>query len=157
MRLLIENVARLRPGPVLLHDIPADDEAVNGLQQAYKLLLADPSGPLPSNGSVSLYYHPENLVGSTRKRTDRNKLLTDLYALLRNSSSFSSETEPPAWLIKSIRVLEQSVANRLDATPPHSNEQRAVSRGAEEALEFVAELIKQQVEETQGPGEDPKK
>jgi hypothetical protein len=151
MRRLIESLARLRPGPVLLHDIPADCRETEGLRQAYHFLLEGPAEGLPANGSVSLYCHPGDLAPQRKEPDDPSRRLLESYTLAGKCDKVQTGEPVPAWVLSCQRVLEQTVARQLEGEAPATQQQKAVRRGVEEALRYVSDLIARHVD---GPEAD---
>lgn len=66
LRLLADQMARSRPGPVFLHE-PSHPEDALGLNFLYSLLYGEPEVPPPLCPSVFLYCHPRRLLGDAYK------------------------------------------------------------------------------------------
>jgi hypothetical protein len=137
MRLLQDEVARLRPGPCLLHDMvqPASAEAFGA---AYRFLYLPGWHPAPQSGAVALYCHPWHQARDARLDVRSEAILQDLTLVGRvDEHAFASPGS--GWLATTQRVLEQS-ATQL-STPAERDDDVAVESGRKDALRFVAEAI----------------
>lgn len=136
IRDLFDDMARLRPGPVLHHDARSD-ASVSELVRAYRRLLG--AGQTERFVSVDMYAHPS---------------LLDLPSQLLGPESFAGElvhsylgasapaAPAPAWVTSTWRYLEQSVARMFpEQGKPVSPAQAAAGKGVEQALRLAGRLI----------------
>lgn len=62
LRLLADQIARLRPGTVLLHEADEDDNRMTALASAYRFLLSGTQlTNLPDSAALNLYCHPAQI------------------------------------------------------------------------------------------------
>jgi hypothetical protein len=150
LRLLQDAIARLRPGPCLLHDMahPVGDDA---LGEAYRFMFKPEWHPPVASPVVSVYCHPwRALQGAAFDRTSEEILgkVTRLGGI--------AEEELPGdehrWLASAQRVLEQSSTSLCDPSP----EEVATVEGRRNAVQFVADRIAKYARSTSGgeTGED---
>jgi hypothetical protein len=137
MRMLQDQVARLRPGPCLLHDMVQPD-ASEGLGQAYRFLYVRGWQPPPNSSSISLYCHPYREMERIHADSASESLLNE-YTLAGRLGDLLQSPDAPAWISTSQRVLEQNVS-RFEADPV-SDQEAAISAGQKNALRFVADVL----------------
>jgi hypothetical protein len=137
MRMLQDQVARLRPGPCLLHDM-VQPGAGEGLGQAYRFLYVRGWQPPPNSSSISLYCHPYREMERVQADLASESLLNE-YTLAGRLGDLFRSPDTPAWISTSQRVLEQNVS-RL-AADPVSDQEVAESAGQKNALRFVADVL----------------
>lgn len=116
MRMLQSAVARLRPGPVLLHDMSGPDSE-QALGDAFRFLYAPPKPP-PASPTVSLYCHPLWLTGEQADADSRQ--LLQQYTLDGWLGDRLANVSPPAWLAssqKKLEVMAEDFAAGEDADP----------------------------------------
>lgn len=111
MRMLQNEVARLRPGPTMVHDMK-DPDSRRALRAAYRFLFMPPQPP-PASPAISLYCHPLWLTG-TDTDEDSNQQLQQ-YTLDGKLGDRLTGTSPPAWLASSQRKLEISAEELAQA------------------------------------------
>ena len=133
LRLLQDEIARLRPGPCLLHDM-ADPGSDDALGQSYRFLF-NPDWQSPAgSGAVSLYCHPWHALSAGALDSTSDKILHDV-TLVGRVADEQFAIEENAWLVSAQRVLEQS-ATTLACEP--TAEDQASNEGRRTALEFIA-------------------
>lgn len=124
MRLLQDQLARLRPGPVLLHEMKHPDSR-QALDAAYRFLYLEGQPP-PNSPAVSLYTHPFPSMGG--RTDDASEHLLNAYTLAeRLGDRLTGRGDRPAWIAASQRVLEAS-AGSIDTAAgadPNSGKRRA--------------------------------
>lgn len=133
-RAIADQVAQRRPGPVVLHDAEADPQGVQ-LTAAFRYLMR--AAPPIAAGAVTLYSDPA-LVARERASSGR-------------ASRIARSSAVPLGRVRtaSQRVLERSFAELESLAPSDSVAAAAAERGAQEALEFVADLL-DKTEEPEG-------
>jgi hypothetical protein len=141
LRLLADQMARLRVGTVLLHE-PASDDDLGGLGDACADLFGSPAAdrqrPSESRG-VAVYCHPSQ-AGDVTVLEDVNRLLTRFtVAQVPRLKPDTSQVAVPRWRLATQRALESSVGNLLDARP--SKRMEPVREGAERAFEFIRKAV----------------
>jgi len=155
LRLLADQTARARPGPVFLHD--ADDSnypnqpvrtfeprfRADDLRQTYKFLFGmdAPTNQPPATPAVSLYCHPAK-TGQTSELSEKTAAQVEQFYLIKGGSrpSVKVSEKAPAWVASGQRYLEQSVAQYLEPEAV-SSRQMASQQGAEEALRFLSDVL----------------
>ena len=147
LRMLQDDVARLRPGPVLFHDA-AHVDGHKGLEAAYRFLYGDEhteSRRPPRSPAISLYCHPSYLVPdvpSAKPARQRFGAWPDLIDKLtlagKLGKTLVGPENTPVWLAAAQRSLEQSVSRILN---PTTERDRAIRTGSAEALRFVAAVL----------------
>jgi hypothetical protein len=148
LRMLQEELAQLRPGPILFHDT-TDPQAGPAIEAVYRFLFGTGPQPVPHTPAASLCCHP--FRGQDQQAPDAwgNELL-DRYTLSAQlGEELRGPDNTPAWLAGAQRRLEQSAANLLT----ENNE--AVERGRQEALRFVADVMARHARKAGQPPEKP--
>jgi hypothetical protein len=102
MRMLIDQVARIRPGPIFLHDM-THPHAREGLAATYGYLYGD--GPPPDTGAVTLFTHPQRCAPGRHTDETSERLLHE-FTLVGHLGDRVASAGQPAWLVSSQRVLE---------------------------------------------------
>jgi hypothetical protein len=143
LRLLAGQLARTRPGPLLLHDF-ADDQNCDALAAAFRFLFNN-SGVAPASPAISLYCHPDTVRPEVSDSYGIEPTAGKLgqLTLAHNDECrqlLQTKDKTPGWLAKSQRVLERSVAE-LDRTAPFEETRSATRAGSERALSFVADVL----------------
>jgi hypothetical protein len=147
-RLLADQLARLRTGPVLLHEIMEDPSSLT-LVRTYRFLCNEEQDALPSSPAIALYCHPSRIQQTTNPtdEIDQESLMTR-YTLAKGKTlkHIQSKNNTPAWIASSQRYLEQSVADLLNAEADPSTPS-AAQEGTKEALSFLSELLERHAKE----------
>jgi hypothetical protein len=150
LRLLADNLSRLWPGSIVVHDPIRDASAFpanqpTSLQQAARFLLA--GEPLAENtpaDAVSVYCSPRGMVRfSEQPAAVQEWMRLCTLARGRTLRVLEGEEDGPAWVAPVQRCLEQQIA-ALPDLEVRSERQREVQRGVTEAMRFVAELLAQE-------------
>jgi hypothetical protein len=144
-RLLGDDLAQLRPGPIILHDF-RDDPDASQLGQAYAALLAHAT-PRRLRG-VAMYSHPQ-LTRDTVPETSVPRSAAQV-AVEETLGSASAAPSAPAWVQSTRRILEQSTAQHYPEEQ-RSPEEDALAEGVKRALAFLGEVIA----EASGPLSEP--
>jgi hypothetical protein len=123
IRMLQNTVARLRPGPAIVHEMK-DPDSRRALGAAYRFLFTPPQPP-PASSAISLYCHPIWVSGEEMDE-DSNQQLQEftLDGMIADRVAGSS---PPTWLASSQRKLEASAEDLAEAeeTDPDNGRTRA--------------------------------
>ncbi|QPK65362.1 hypothetical protein IVG45_10715 [Methylomonas sp. LL1] len=114
LRLLQEQLSRLRPGPVLLHDMD-QDRGSKPLANCYRFLFASKPGRPPQSAAVALSCHPLQLVGEKSESGDQS-ILEELTMATKLSEILRGSENTPAWIAGSQRSLEQAAAALIHRT-----------------------------------------
>jgi hypothetical protein len=138
LRLLEDQVAHLRPGPVLFHDMARDADRT-GLQQAYQFAYAVEEAQPPMSTAVSLACHPEWAMPWTEKDATSRRLLEELTLAGRMSDVFEGPENTPSWLASGQRALESSLSELV--TSFADDPERILDSGAADGLRFTASLL----------------
>ena len=138
MRMLQNTVARLRPGPTILHDMH-DPDCRRALGAAYRFLFMPPQPP-PASPAISLYCHPLWLTGAKIDEDSNHQL--QQYTLDGKLGGRLASTSPPAWLASSQRKLEISAEELAQA------EEEDPDNGRKRARELVLRTIANQAEKS---------
>jgi hypothetical protein len=136
LRLLQDQISRIRPGPVLFHDMLLDRDAVS-LNQAYQYAYAIEEAHAPESPAISLYCHPDWAMPVTEDESER--LLGELTLAKRMQNVFASPGNTPSWIASGQRTLERSVAQLISTAP--ENDAGILQSGQAEALKFTADLL----------------
>jgi hypothetical protein len=142
LRFLADQVARSRPGPILLHELHGDGNA-ESLAQAYRFLYNGGEGVPIASPTVTLYCHPNRLRQFAERQPEAAQMdALNQYTLTTGDTLKVLESvEPtPSWVASSQRFLEQSTAIMLQETPVVSSG-AAVHQGAQEAMEYLSGLV----------------
>ena len=137
LREIADDVARLRPGPIVQHDAALGPLSFQELAWAYAGLLGGVQ-PAPA-GSVAMYVHPAVFAQTAVSLAGPPDSFAD--TLVNQSLGGQQPVAAPAWVTSTRRYLEQSVARMFpEPGEPTSASQAAVSEGAAQALRFVGEI-----------------
>ena len=172
---LADQVARERPGPVLVHDLERGETGDFGRALAF---LFGKKASSPPDG-VSIYCHPDLVrrrrvtLGTLSLRGGRSyeslEASEDSYVELPYSLSFSvpgttrdggttrgggaktlsaeAPETPPQWLPSVMRTLERQAVELGRMGERHSEHGQATRQGKLDALRFVNDLLKRHLEE----------
>jgi hypothetical protein len=137
LRMLQDQMARMRPGPVLFHDMARDPSRLGwdaAFQYAYALEEADP----PKSEAISLCCHPDWALPGTAPDSKTQQLVKELTIAGRLPDIFESSENTPSWLASGQRALERSVAQLFESS---SDPVKVMSGGAADALRFASDLL----------------
>lgn len=140
LRLLVDQLAKIRPGPLLLHDFITDDTC-NDLGAAFQFLF-NANGVAPASSAISLYCHPD-YVRHEVSASYGIESADDKLTLAHNEEArrlLQSKDSSPGWLVQSQRVLEKSAAE-LNRTQTFEDTPSATQAGSEQALSFIADVM----------------
>jgi hypothetical protein len=135
-RLLVDDLAHRRAGPVLLHEFASDP----GAEQLGRTMTSLFHGDWPSEPSnIALYCHPR--VFSVADERESLPFAESLLADPRIGGPVPV-AEQPAWVTLTRRYLEQSAARLFpEVEQPTSSIQLATGEGVRQALSFVSDVI----------------
>jgi len=136
LREIFDDMARLRPGPVLHHNAGRDPSSAE-LARAYGSLLSRDQPERCS--SVAMYAHPAMFALPPQLLGPESfaDMLVNEYL-----GGYPPDTSAPAWVTSTRRYLEQSVARMFpEQGEPASSVQAAAGKGAEQALRLVSEVM----------------
>jgi hypothetical protein len=138
LRMLQDQIARIRPGPVLFHDMVRDPDRV-GWDEAYQYAYAVEEAGAPKSAAVSLCCHPDWALPGTAPDSKTQRLLKDLSLAGRIPEVFEGSENTPSWLASGQRALERSVAQLFHTSPDDPD--TVMSSGSADALRFAAKLL----------------
>ncbi len=135
LRQLVDDVARLRPGPVIHHDLAGDPNGEQ-LALAYDSVITR-HGPVFMK-NVFMYVHPRAFYP---QEPDEVGLAEQLVSEILEASP--GDETPPAWVTSTRRYLEQSAALLFPSeAAPTSAGETATSEGVRRVLQFVDEVVR---------------
>ena len=154
LRLLADEMAWTRPGPIMLYETHAHIEAVG---RAYSFLFSEFGQPPPEKGELMLYCHPRRLeryLVEPRAAFELSTLRTDepghewLAAARhfvtrkpgREEKKLMQTSPEPLWARANKLIMEQSLA---DISDQHG----ATARGAASGLAFLSQLQEKYLED----------
>jgi hypothetical protein len=135
LRMLQDQIARLRPGPTLFHDMTRDSGG-QGLVGAYACLQTTEP---PSTDAVTLYCNPDLFKKRTASDEKVQHILNELTLSGRMADVFESPENTPSWLASGQRGLERSVADLLSSAPERVD--TVLQSGAADALRFTSDVL----------------
>jgi hypothetical protein len=138
LRLLQDQMSRVRPGPVLFHDMLLDPDAVS-LNQAYQYAYAIEEAQAPKSRAISLYCHPDWAMPVMDDASEY--LLSELTLAGKMPNLFKSAQNTPSWLASGQRALERSLAQLISTSPAPGDQAGILRSGKAEALKFTAEVL----------------
>jgi hypothetical protein len=142
LRLLADNLSRLWPCPVLVHDLTRDVSASypdrpTGLSQAMAFLLTGEAGAEGLRSEAVSLYCSARGMRPLGQQPNRVQYFLHEFTLARGRTlEFLEGGEGPPWVAPVQRYLEQRVAPLIDLDA-RSERQQQVRRGVEEALRRV--------------------
>lgn len=136
MRMLQDQVARLRPGPIFLHDMSHPD-AKEGLAATYGFLYGEGFAP-PNTAAVSLFTHPFH--GADVRTDDANERLLHDYTLIGHLGDQVNGLGQPTWLATSQRILEATAGEVAAAVEEDPDSGR--KRGRDLVLAALADCAR---------------
>jgi hypothetical protein len=170
LRMLQDDMARLRPGPVLFHDIGADVDCT-ALDQGYRYLYSFENADAPHCDAISLYCHPEWGTLDQQPATEVANSVSEYTLAEWLGPTLQGPVNTPSWIASVQRMLENSVeqmsggrpqnagAERYaEAAAEHSEEAEAKKQGERQALKFAADFLgehaAQWLRDRDKPGDD---
>jgi hypothetical protein len=144
LRLLADQLAHLRVGTILLHEVKRD-VLFNTVAQAYSLIFDDMRDKVPSSPALAFYCHPGQVkqIAPQPGDVDQESLLNQ-YTLAKGETLqiLESKETTPSWIASSQRYLEQSVADLVSTEPLASSSTLSpMQHGVGEALSFLSDSI----------------
>ena len=137
MRLLVEQIARLRPGPVFMHEgMLTTTQGLLG--QTYGFLCNRAVDTPPASGALMLYCHPWK-IRQVAEETD----LLQQYTLARDGKiahALQADVNTPNWVAASQRYLENCTAEILNESQDRRGSS-ATRQGEEDALRFLSDVL----------------
>lgn len=109
LRLLADNVAQSRPGPLVYHELRWDP-ACEMVAEAYRFLFGDGATRPPATRALFTYCHPARLLESeaAREASGRAAKSYSLFAAVPDLET-QAEEEVPGWVSATERYIEQRV------------------------------------------------
>jgi hypothetical protein len=140
MRELMDQLAQLRPGAIVLHDVAADS-GCQALVGSYRFLYGGAEALPPESDAVSLLCHPWQAGFGRDKLGEVNLgIVGEAIEALHRLAEAPGET--PRWVTSCQRYLETEMS-KLSAGTPRSALEQGVEKGAREALRLFAEGLLQ--------------
>ena len=138
LRMLQDQIARLRPGPVLFHDMARDPDGA-AWDEAYQYAYAVEEAEAPTSAAISLCCHPDWALPGTAHDSKTQRLLKELTLAGRMPEVFEGSGNTPSWLASGQRALERSVAQLICTSPDDPD--KVMSSGSADALRFASKLL----------------
>jgi len=139
-RLVIDTLARLKPGAYAIHLTDTDHDC-GALLALYRVLAADTPIVLPPSDNVSLYLPPDRLVlrdyGSPVPSSASNVTAALDSARAATRSAMDAQPATPNWIVAAQRYLETNASGSLDPSPTASSMDTAVHDGVAKAVTFA--------------------
>ena len=144
LRLLVDQIGRLRPGVAAFHDLEADSDC-KALAETYEFMIGGPSIKASSRPSVSVYCHPARAAAVAAEPTSIPGDLMKQYAKVKKTiqSALARGGPRPAWVASTQRIVEQAVS-RVSSQDRKDDE--ASIRGLASALEYVDQMLAEPVQ-----------
>ena len=143
LRMHMDEVSRLRPGFVALHDA-ADDSTGRILGDLYRYIVRD--GPPVGSSALSVTANEVNptLVAPTEPGVEDQEDLSEeirrFQEALSKAAAGGSTPSLGHWAAMSQRLVERTTSSDL-SSGPRSDVEMASERGVVEALSFVSNLL----------------
>jgi hypothetical protein len=137
LRMLQDQMARMRPGPVIFHDAARDPQRA-AWDAAFKFAYAIEEAQVPVTDAISMCCHPAWALPGTEADIATQQLINDLTVGGRMPDLFHGRENTPSWLASGQRSLERSVSQLLETV---STPEQLKSSGVAEALRFTAKLL----------------
>jgi hypothetical protein len=138
LRMLQNQIARFRPGPVLFHDMTIDPERA-GWDEAVQYAYALEEAEAPGSPAISLCCNPNWALPGSAPDSRTEEVLKELTLAGRMPDVFEGSENTPSWLASGQRALERSVAQLLSTSKDDAEIVR--SSGAADALRFASNLL----------------
>jgi len=138
LRFLQDQLSRIRPGPVLFHDMLLDPDAIV-LNRAYQYAYALEEAEAPESPAFSLYCHPDWAMPVSDEGPER--VVNELTLPRRIPQAFKSAENMPSWLASGQRSLERAASQLISSDPQSQAE--VLRSGKAEALKFAANVMQQ--------------
>jgi hypothetical protein len=145
LRVVADQLARSRPGPVAVHDVVRDRRG-HGLAALYQFLQASSPAAVPSHRTLSLYTHPTR-IGITAPETQSIPVLAEAFrniavatATRRAVASDDGQPALPSWLGVAQRYLEACASSSMQESPKTA-EDRSAQDGIVNALSFISNVV----------------
>jgi hypothetical protein len=147
LRLLVDQIGRLRPGMAVFHDMEADADC-KALAETYKFMIGDPSIPASLNTSVSVYCHPAR---AATVHPEPQSVPGELMQLMQQYAKVKELIQAeilrkgplPTWIAATQRIVEEAVSR---ATAREGTAAGApVLLGLASALEYVEKMLVQEM------------
>jgi len=103
--MLQDQIARIRPGPVLFHDMARDPDR-GGWDEAYQYAYAVEEATAPTSAAISLCCHPDWALPGTAPDSKTQRLHKQLTLAGRIPEVFEGSGNTPSWLASGQPMLE---------------------------------------------------
>jgi hypothetical protein len=142
LRLLVDQIARSRPGVAAFHDLAADPDCA-GLAATYAFMIGDPSIAASTSPAISLYCHPARATAVPEPTSPSSELMQQ-YAKVKEAlhATIARPGPLPAWVAATQRVVEHAMSRvaAAETADPDGPEMR----GLAEALKYVEQMLAEQ-------------
>jgi len=137
LRLVVDQIGRLRPGVAVLHDRESDTECI-ALGETYRFVIGDASIKASGSTSVCVYCHPARALAIAPEPAALPTELMQSYQMLKKliEATLDRDGQLPAWMATTERVVEQAVSRFADYGPADPS-----VHGLTRALQFVGQMI----------------
>jgi hypothetical protein len=127
LRLLADNLAQSRPGPVLHHEVTRDPEFI-ALAAAYRFLYSRSPEPPPRSPALLLYCQPSYVA--PEQPLTRGLPTKAAFEAPMTEAVFAAEENVPSWVAATERYVEQYEFRRSEKTAPAPAGRRTRGFGA---------------------------
>jgi hypothetical protein len=144
LRLLSDQLSRLRPGVVALHELDRDIGAT-ALSDAYKFLAGSAAGYSSTSGGVAMYCHPDraSVNGSEPATTPDTPLYSAYAAAVEAARAMLNQPGPsPAWVATTQRLCEQ-VASQFVQSADQPSEKSSLDEASERGVAAALQVVEQ--------------
>lgn len=142
LRLLTDQLARQRVGPVMLHDMTEGDAETLGRALRFIVGAGTPDDLRPTSMDqlpVALYCHP-SLAGTVDSMEEANEFLMRHTLAGGRTGDFIRQSAPlPSWLLAAQRTLERSSAELMESRQSQPADPERI--GIERALSFLSSIV----------------
>jgi hypothetical protein len=139
LRLLADQIGRLRPGVVAVHDFEADTDG-KALAETYAFIIGQPSTPASTSPAVAVYCHPGRAAAVAPQPTSLSVDLAQQYLKVKETiQAVMARSGPtPAWVASTQRIVEQAMSR---AVGQEGRDDQAVTLGLVAALKAVEQIL----------------
>lgn len=145
LRLLVDQIGRLRPGVAAFHDLAADRDCT-ALAQTYEFVIGDPSVRGSTSTAVCVYCHPARAVASAVNAVGMPVELMERCSEIKETlqAAVAQGHRLPGWIAATQRVLEQAISQTAAGADDDTSDARV--RGLASALQYVERILARSVQ-----------
>jgi hypothetical protein len=148
LRLLSDQLSRLRPGVVALHELDRDIGAP-ALSSAYKFLAGATTGYSSTSAGIAMYCHPDRASLDDEDLTPDTPLYSAYAAVKEVARAVLNQPGPsPAWVATTQRLCEQVASPYVQSAHQPSEKSsldEASERGVAAALQVVEQIMSERL------------